>query len=248
MKILVFGATSAIAQALIRKLVDRHSTDANFVLVGRTQERVEAVEKDVLARGSSCLLSTSGDFSDREVTINLTQELLTRFGPFDLAVVAHGFLPNPEQLDSSEENQIMNFDVNALSYILILSMVSKNMEHNGKGAIVVLSSVAGDRGRASNYSYGAAKGTVSLFSQGLRNRLFKSGVRILTVKPGLVDTPMTADFEKKGLLWSSPEKVAASICSALDRGKDIVYAPWFWRYIMLVIRLIPEWVFKRLSL
>ena len=113
--------------------------------------------------------------------------------------------------------------------------------------IVVISSVAGDRGRKSNYVYGAAKGMVSIYMQGLRNRLHKSNVTVITIKPGFVSTPMTAAF-KKGIVWISPERAAQDIRRAIRKGKDVVYVPWFWSWIMRVIRHIPERLFKRLGL
>jgi short-subunit dehydrogenase len=121
------------------------------------------------------------------------------------------------------------------------------LEPRGTGTLAAISSVAGDRGRQSNYVYGTAKGAVSLFLQGLRNRLSKSGVRVLTIKPGFVDTPMTADFPK-GALRAKPEQIARGIERAVEKGRDIIYLPSFWRLIMLVIRAIPEGIFKRLSL
>jgi short-subunit dehydrogenase len=121
------------------------------------------------------------------------------------------------------------------------------MEPRGQGTIAVISSVAGDRGRQSNYVYGAAKGMVTRFLQGLRNRLARKGVQVLTIKPGFVDTPMTAAFPK-GLLWAKPESVAQGIVAAVDRKKDVVYLPGFWCLIMMIIRHIPEFIFKKLSL
>jgi hypothetical protein len=111
----------------------------------------------------------------------------------------------------------------------------------------VVSSVAGDRGRQSNYVYGAAKGGLSIFLQGLRNRLSKFGVCVLTIKPGFVITPMTTEF-KKGILWAQPKQVAKVIVSAIRKRKNVVYVPWFWRWIMFIIRSIPESIFKRMSL
>jgi decaprenylphospho-beta-D-erythro-pentofuranosid-2-ulose 2-reductase len=120
-------------------------------------------------------------------------------------------------------------------------------EQQKSGTLAVISSVAGDRGRQSNYVYGAAKGMVNIFAQGLRNRLFKSGVNVLTIKPGFVDTPMTAGF-RKGFLWATPERVARDIVKAIAGRESEVYTPVFWRALMIPIRLLPEWLFKRLSL
>ena len=127
-------------------------------------------------------------------------------------------------------------------------VLARCFEARGAGQLAVISSVAGDRGRQSNYVYGAAKGMVSLFLQGLRNRLFASGVHVLTIKPGFVDTPMTAHIKKGGPLWASPEQVAKGIVWAIDRRRDVAYVPGFWRPIMAVIRALPESVFKRLHL
>jgi short-subunit dehydrogenase len=121
------------------------------------------------------------------------------------------------------------------------------MEAQQQGSIAVISSVAGDRGRASNYLYGSAKAAVSTFLSGMRQRLEKRGVNVLTVKPGFVDTPMTRDF-KKSALWAKPEEVARGIVRAIDRRKAVVYLPWFWSIIMLIIKHVPEFMFKRTKL
>jgi short-subunit dehydrogenase len=120
-------------------------------------------------------------------------------------------------------------------------------EQQGQGTIAVISSAAGDRGRQSNYVYGAAKGAVAIFLQGLRSRLHKSGVDVMTIKPGLVDTPMTADF-KKGLLWATPERIGRGIVKKLDSPPAETYTPWFWWPIMSIIKSVPEALFKRLPL
>lgn len=137
--------------------------------------------------------------------------------------------------------------VNFVSAASLLSHLANLMEKRRGGTIAVISSVAGDRGRQSNYVYGAAKAGLSAFASGLRNRLQKSGVSVVTIKPGFVDTPMTAHV-KKGPLFATPEAVARGIVKAIDRRKDVVYVPGFWRPIMWLIRSIPERIFKRLSL
>ena len=136
---------------------------------------------------------------------------------------------------------------NCTSVISLLTILAGYFEQQKRGCITVVSSVAGDRGRQSNYVYGAAKGALSVFLQGLRNRLSKSGVAVVTVKPGLIDTPMTASV-KKGLLAASAQDVGEGIYRAMKDRKEVVYLPWFWRPIMLIVRSIPEPVFKRLSL
>jgi short-subunit dehydrogenase len=139
-------------------------------------------------------------------------------------------------------------DVNFLSVVSLLTPLANRFEANKHGTLAVISSVAGDRGRQSNYVYGAAKSGLDAFLQGLRNRLSKAGVHVVTVKPGFVATPMTAHLPQQGPLWAQPDDVAEGIVKAIDKQKDVVYLPGFWALIMLIIRLIPERIFKRLNL
>ena len=129
----------------------------------------------------------------------------------------------------------------------LLTAFAARMAPRGRGTLVALASVAGDRGRGSNHAYGAAKGGLALFLQGLRNRHHRAGLHVLTVKPGFVDTPMTARVPHNAL-FADPRGVARSIVRAADTRRDVVYVPWFWRLIMLMVRSIPERVFKRLEL
>jgi decaprenylphospho-beta-D-erythro-pentofuranosid-2-ulose 2-reductase len=129
----------------------------------------------------------------------------------------------------------------------LLTLIGNRFEEQRNGCIAVISSVAGDRGRQSNYVYGAAKGALTVFLSGLRNRLVKAGVTVITIKPGFVDSPMTASF-RKGFLWVSPAVVGRGVYRAIVSRKDVVYLPWYWRYIMMAVVLIPERMFKRLSL
>jgi len=142
---------------------------------------------------------------------------------------------------------LKEFTTNCASVISLLRILADYFEQQRRGCIAVISSVAGDRGRQSNYVYGAAKGAVTVFLQGLRNRLYKSGVAVVTIKPGTVDTPMTAGM-KKGLLFASASSVGQGIYKAMLARKEVVYLPWFWRPIMFIIRSIPEPIFKKLSL
>ena len=165
----------------------------------------------------------------------------------DLALIAHGSLPDQARCSVSVDDTLEALRINGTSVISLLTCLTPVFEAQRSGTIAVISSVAGDRGRQSNYAYGAAKGMVSVFMQGLRNRLTPHGVHVLTIKPGLVDTPMTASF-KKGFLWATPDRVGADIVRAIDRRKDVLYTPWFWRLVMLAICAVPETLFKRLKL
>ena len=156
-------------------------------------------------------------------------------------------MPDQKACEASVELTLREIDTNALSVIALSTLLAQDFAAQGSGTLAVISSVAGDRGRQSNYVYGAAKCMLDLFLQGLRNRLARQGVHVLTIKPGFVATPMTAAFPK-GALWAKPEVIADGIVRAIAAQRDVVYLPGFWRLIMLVIRHIPEAIFKRLSL
>lgn len=243
-RVVIFGATSAIARATARLLAARGD---RLFLVARDATKLEATAQDLRVRGAAAVdvaVADLDDFARHEVLLNEAQRAL---GKLDVVLIAHGTLPDQGALERSFEATERELHTNFLSVVSLLTPLANRLEAQGEGTIAVISSVAGDRGRASNYVYGTAKGAVSLFLQGLRNRLHKSGVRVITIKPGFVDTPMTAEV-KKNALFASPEAVAKGIVSALDRGRDVVYLPAFWNLIMLIIRAIPEPLFKRLKL
>lgn len=243
-KVLIIGATSAIAEATARLCAARG--DALF-LVGRNAQRLDAIAADLRVRGAAqvdCGVLDATDHAAHAATLAAAESAL---GGLDVALIAHGTLPDQKACETSVELTLKEIDTNGLSVIALATLLGARFEAQGRGALAVIGSVAGDRGRQSNYVYGAAKGMVALFLQGLRNRLAKKGVQVLTVKPGFVDTPMTAEFPK-GALWAQPDDVARGILAALAAKKDVVYLPGFWRPIMLIIRLIPERIFKKLSL
>src|SRR4030095_8587920 len=149
--------------------------------------------------------------------------------------------------EESVAETIAAFETNCLSVVSLVTLFANYFERQRRGLLAVITSVAGDRGRRTNYVYGAAKGGVDLFLQGVRSRLSKAGVPVITIKPGLVDTPMTAAF-KKNVLFAPAERVGAGIYSAMKKPGDVVYLPGYWRWIMAIIKLIPEGIFKRISL
>lgn len=243
-KTLIIGATSAIAQATARRLAE--SGEALF-LVARNPDKLAAMADDLKVRGAAAVQTEVLDVLDydrHKVVVNAAIESLDGL---TLALIAHGTLPDQKACEQSFELTQREFQINALSTISLLTHLASYFEERGQGTIAVISSVAGDRGRQSNYVYGSAKGALTIFLQGLRNRLHKAGVTVLTVKPGFVDTPMTVDF-KKGILWEKPDRVAKSILYAVRKRRDVAYIPWFWRYIMLAIKVTPEAAFKRLNL
>lgn len=244
MNILIFGATSAIAEATARIWAQGGHY---LCLVARNRERVDAIAADLSVRGAGSVKSILLDINDMHQHEHVINEAATAMGGIDVVLVAHGTLGEQQACEQDFDLALAEFTTNALSVFSLLTHLANRFESQAHGTIVVLSSVAGDRGRQSNYIYGSAKGAVTLFLQGLRQRLFKFGVHVVTIKPGFVDTPMTAGFQKGGL-WARPETIATGIHKAVERRLDVVYVPWFWRPIMAVIRAIPETVMKRLSL
>lgn len=243
--ILIVGATSAIAEAVARLFAAQGD---RLYLLARDAGRLEAMAQDLKIRGAESVSFgrfEAADFDGHGTVLDAAFGALG--GTVDVALIAHGNLPGQKACEQDFRLMLEAFNTNALSVMSLLTDLANRFERQGHGTLAVIGSVAGDRGRQSNYVYGTAKAAVTVFLQGLRNRLHKSGVRVLTVKPGFVDTPMTADFQK-GLLWAGPEKVASDIVKAIATGKDVLYTPGFWRWIMWVIKSIPEGIFKRLSL
>ena len=243
-KVLIVGATSSIAQATARLYA---TESAQFFLIARNANRLQAVAEDLRERGASKVDTAVMDANDFDAHHAIITRAMESLGGIDLALIAHGTLSNQEACEESAELLREEFNTNCISTICLMTHLANLLQSQGSGTLAVISSVAGDRGRKSNYVYGAAKGAVGLFAQGLRNRLHDSGVHVLTIKPGFVDTPMTAEFPK-GPLWAKPERVAQGIKRAEEKRRDIVHLPGFWRMIMFVIRSIPERIFKRLSL
>lgn len=240
-KVLVVGATSAIAQATIRRLAA--DGDALF-LVGRDAGRLAQVADDASARGASKATTFVMDADDLDAHSEMLDTADARLDGLDTALIAYGTLPDQAACQSDVVTAVKAWHTNALSQMVLATCLANLLEARGHGTLAVITSVAGDRGRKSNYVYGSAKAALSTFLEGLRHRLHGSGVRVLTIKPGLVDTPMTAGFEK-GALWATPERVGTDIYRAIRSGRDECYTPPFWRFVMLGIRGMPRWLFKR---
>jgi short-subunit dehydrogenase len=242
--ILIIGATSAIAQEVAKSYA---SSGDQLFLVGRNSEKLTQVAQDLVVRGATTAELFACDLADNTRHEEILRAANKVLGDIDIALIAHGTLPEQKECENSIEQTMQELEVNFLSVVSLLTLLANNFEKQAKGCIAVISSVAGDRGRQSNYVYGAAKGGLTVFLGGLRNRLSKLGVHVLTIKPGFVITPMTQEF-KKGFLWAQPETVARVIVSAIEKRKNVIYVPWFWRWIMFIIRNIPETIFKRMSL
>lgn len=244
MRVLIVGATSAIAEAACRFMATRG--DALY-LVGRNGERLRTMAEDLSIRGASLIHEEVMDATDYDRHQGLTDRARQVLGGLDTVLIAYGTLPEHTECTLDFDAAYRAIEVNCLTVLSLLTHIANDFEHRRAGTIAVVSSIAGDRGRKSNYIYGTAKAAVSTFLSGLRQRLHASGVAVVTIKPGFVDTPMTAHMTK-GALWASPERVAKGILHAIDEQKSVVYLPWFWQPIMFIIRHIPEFVFKRTNL
>ncbi len=244
-KILIIGATSAIAEAVARIFAARG--DALF-LVARNADRLQTIKTDLDVRGAVRTATATLDVADFGKHQPIIDQAERELGGLDTVLIAHGTLSDQDECEKSIDALRREFDINALSTMALLTTLANTFEARRNGILAVISSVAGDRGRQSNYVYGSAKAAVSAFLSGLRQRLAKSNVDVLTIKPGFVDTPMTAAIGNKGALWAKPDQVAAGIVRAIEKRRSVVYLPWFWRPIMLVIKHIPEFAFKKIKL
>ncbi|WP_244787414.1 SDR family oxidoreductase [Cupriavidus pauculus] len=243
-KVLIVGATSAMAEATARRMAQRG--DALFLL-GRSAPRLQAMVDDLRARGAPHVhmaVMDANDFSAHDGMIALADATL---GGIDIVLISHGTLSDQSACAQSVDLTLAELRTNALSVVAMLTLLANLFERRRAGTIAVISSVAGERGRQSNYVYGSAKAMVTAFMSGLRQRLAKAGVAVVTIKPGFVDTPMTGAF-RKNALWIGPDAAAGHILAAIDRGAAVAYVPGFWRYIMLIIRALPDAVFRRLAL
>lgn len=244
-RILVIGATSAIATACCRLWAEQGH---EFFLVARDAEKLQQTAQDLEARGAKSVNSFTMDVLDTPQHALMLQQCISTHRQIDIALVAHGTLPDQAACEQDAELALQEFSINGSSVISLLSLLAEQFTLQRCGSLAVISSVAGDRGRPSNYLYGSAKAAVSAFCEGLHARLFKIGVHVITIKPGFVDTPMTQGLALPQALVVSPDYVAKHIVKAIDKKKAVLYTPCFWTLIMLIIRNIPTFIFKRLNL
>lgn len=243
--VLIIGASSAIGRAL----ADRYAADGDSVLlIGRDREDLSRLAADLRIRHDVRAEVIELDVLDFDRHATFWSECLAHAGD-DLRgiICVHSVMPPQAEAQADPATLRRVIDTNFTATASLLSLAAAEMETRGRGFLCAVSSVAGDRGRQSNYVYGSSKAAVSVFLQGLRNRLFRSGVTVTDVKPGFVDTAMT--WGLPGLfLVATPARVAADVHRAIRAGRAEVYSPWFWRWIMLIIRSIPDFVFKRMRL
>jgi short-subunit dehydrogenase len=243
-RVLIVGGTSAIAAEAAKRFAGE---GARLFLTGRDPGKMAAVCDDLRVRGALQVESMGVDVTHTAKHRDLLEAAIARLGGLDVALIAHGTLPDQRLAQESVDYALQALATNFTATIALLTLLANYFEAQRRGCIAVITSVAGDRGRQSNYLYGSAKGGVDRFLQGLRNRLFPAGVSVVTLKPGFVDTPMTAGL-RKNPLFTSAGGAGRAVHRAIQRRRDVVYIPWFWRPIMTLIRLVPEAIFKRLHL
>jgi decaprenylphospho-beta-D-erythro-pentofuranosid-2-ulose 2-reductase len=234
--VLVLGATSSIAIATMRQLAARNT---RFMLVARNSHRLTAVAQDLLTRGASTVDTWAMDLDDTTAHGEMLAIAAERLGKIDMALIAHGVL--------GDQIAAAVLHTNFISTVSLLTWLGNYFQAQHGGTLAVVSSVAGDRGRKSNYVYGASKGALNIFLEGLRNRIDRDGVQVLTIKPGFVSTPMTAHVEHNAL-FATPDQAARGILKAVEQRRDVAYVPWFWAWIMLLVRAIPGSRFKKMNM
>jgi decaprenylphospho-beta-D-erythro-pentofuranosid-2-ulose 2-reductase len=245
--VILCGATSAVGQALGRRLAARGWA---MHLLGRDLERLERIAADLTVRAGAAVSYSRFDATDLDAIPTVFSDAVSALGNHvDGLIVCHGLLCDEADRLPSADAIRATIDVNFASVAILLSLAADVLVARNSGFLVALSSVAGDRGRQSNFCYGAAKAGLTAWLSGLRNRLYPTGVRVLTVKPGIIASPMTAGLAvgPKALI-TNPDRVARDIEHAILCDRDVIYTPWFWQPIMAIICLIPESVFKRLRL
>ncbi len=242
--IVVYGATSAICHELVKQFVQ---SDTRFYLVARNAKKVNDIADDLTARGATIAGTSTLDFNQPDELSGVLPKVTAALGTIDLAIVAHGSLPNQAACEQSDDSFTTSVEDNYLSTARIVLAIIKQLEQQGWGRLAVFSSVAGDRGRKSNYIYGASKAALNALLEGLKGKLVDTEISITTIKPGLIESPMTEGIATN-FLWSTPAKIAPGLYKAIMTNKSIVYSPWYWALIMTIIKLLPGKIMYRLSI
>ncbi len=243
-RVLVLGATSGIAQAVARVYA---ADGARLALVARSAEHLAAVASDLAVRGAEVVLQRTADFRELERHRRLMSEAEAALDGLDVVLVAQGVLPDQQSCQDDPRRAVASWEVNFVSAASLMEAAAERMAVARRGTLGVLSSVAGERGRADNYVYGASKAALTAYAGGLGHRLRGSGVTVVTIKPGPVDTPMTAGRKRTPRLVADVDVVGRRIHGALERGARMLYVPGKWRWIMAVIRVLPIRLFERLK-
>jgi decaprenylphospho-beta-D-erythro-pentofuranosid-2-ulose 2-reductase len=242
-RILIIGASSGIARAIAREYASRH---CELFLIARAEESLREQAEDLRIRGAASVNYALLDVNHFDRHQEVIAQAAAALGHLDLALICHGTLPDQNECQDDFGRIQQEFNTNALSVLSLLAQLTPLLRAQRSGVLGVITSVAGNRGRQSNYLYGAAKSAVSRYLEGLRGNLHADNVHVIDIRPGFVDTSMTRHLPK-GALWASPETVARAIVRGIESRRNTLYVPWFWRGIMLVVAGIPETIFKRLK-
>ena len=245
-RIIIVGATSAIAEHCARIWLDNQPI--NLTLVGRDLQRIERVATDLRIRSpESEIQIVQAGFLDPEAIV-VTVENILQLGDVDIVLIAYGSLPDQQECQENLNACWEALQINGVSPVIYAEAFAKKMIKNDRGTIALIGSVAGDRGRKSNYVYGAAKGLITRYAQGLQHRCSGTGLKVALIKPGPTDTPMTSHLKNEGTRLASVESVAAQIVKGIEEGKPVIYAPKKWWLIMMIIRHLPTFVFNKMDI
>lgn len=245
-KIVIIGATSAMAEHCARLWVSQ--ANVALVLVARDDAKLAQIATDLKVRNANIEVKTlQVDFLSAPAIATLASDISAE-GRVDIVLIAHGNLPEQQQCQEELDACYSALNVNGLSPVLFAEAFASHMQKANHGTIAIIGSVAGDRGRKSNYVYGAAKGLVSRYAQGLQHRFASTNVKIVLIKPGPTSTPMTSHLSAQGAKMASVESVAANIVDGIAAAKAVVYTPAKWAIIMMIVRHLPHFIFKKLNL
>lgn len=245
-KIVIVGATSAIAEHCARLWISRPST--HMVLIGRNQHKTELVAADLMVRNPEAVIEIKvADFNQPAQIQQLADEICATTAP-DIVLIAHGMLADQQECQKDLTICAESLQINAISPVLFAEAFAGHMQRFNQGCLAIIGSVAGDRGRKSNYIYGAAKALLERYAEGLQHRLFESQLSVSLVKPGPTATPMTAHLANNNLKLASTEQVAQAITRGIELKKPVIYAPSKWWLIMTVIKNLPRFIFNRMDI
>ena len=245
MHILILGATSAIAHAFSKRYAKEG--DHVFTLMGRNQQRLNACSSELSALGNNVIHPIEVNFMNASDIIHAINKSIQSVGSIDIAVLAQGSLSDQERAKKDFQYLHDEFILNIMSMIIPAQCIANHFKDRGCGIMIGIGSVAGERGRKGNYAYGSAKSAIHTFLSGIRNDIGNEHIRIMTIKPGFVSTPMTSHL-KQSSLFVKPEFIAKEIVRGIEQGQDVMYIPSYWRFILMIIRALPEKIFMKLNI
>ena len=240
--VLILGGNSDVGKSIAR---DFSRLGSNIILTSRKEGQLDSFKSDLEIRNEINCDIEIFDVLDFKSHDSFYKNL--KIKP-DIVITCIGYLDKQENSQIDFQESLRSIQTNFTGLLSILNIISYDFEKREEGVIVGISSVAGDRGRGSNYIYGCSKSGFTSYLSGLRNRLNKSGVRVITIKPGFIDTKMTSHLDLPNILTATPDDISNDIINSIKKRKTIIYSKWFWKWIMLIIKTIPESIFKKMKL